>query len=70
MIDPSEVSALAELYDRYANAIERLSADRLLARRQFYARLEMLYERENAGVAYEAFRFEMVKRCKDYLKKN
>ncbi len=39
MIDLSEIAALAALYDRYANAIERLSPDRLLARRQFYARL-------------------------------
>jgi hypothetical protein len=70
MIDASEIAALAEYYDRYANALERLSPDRLLARRQFYARLEMLYERENAGAAYEAFRFEMVKRCKEYLRKN
>ena len=50
MIELSDVAALAELYDGYANAIQRLSADRLLARRQFYARLELLYERENAGV--------------------
>jgi hypothetical protein len=70
VIDTSDIAALAGLYDRYANAIERLSPDRLQARRQFYARLEMLYERENAGVTYEAFRFEMVKRCKEYLRKN
>ncbi len=70
MIDLSEIAALAALYDRYANAIERLSPDRLLARRQFYARLGMLYEREKAGVTYEAFRFEMVKCCKEYLRKN
>ena len=70
MIELAEFAALAELYDRYANAIERLSEDRLLARRQFYARLEMLYESENAGMTYDTFRFAMVKRCKEYLKKN
>jgi hypothetical protein len=70
VIDPSEIAALAEVYDRYANAIERASPDRLLARRQFYARVEMLYERESAGLSYEAFRFEMVRRCKEYLKQN
>ncbi len=70
MIQPADIVALAEMYDRYANAIERLSPDRLLARRQFYARLEMLYERERATVSYEAFRFEMIKRCKEYLRKN
>ena len=70
MIDPSEIAGLAELYDRYANAIERLSEDRLRARRQFYARLEMLYEREGTGVDYNEFRFEAVKLCKEFLRKN
>jgi hypothetical protein len=32
---------LAEFYDRYANGLERISPDRLEARRQFYARLEI-----------------------------
>jgi hypothetical protein len=46
VIDPSDIASLAELYDRYANALERLSSDRLAARRQFFARLEFLHERE------------------------
>ena len=70
MIVPGEIAALAELYDHYANALERTAPERLRARRQFYARLETLYDREARDVAYEAFRFEMVKRCKEYLKKN
>jgi hypothetical protein len=70
MIHPDDLANLAELYDRYANAIERLSPDRLLARRQFFARLETLHAREGAGVDFEAFRHEMVKRCKEYLMKN
>ncbi len=70
MISLSEISGLAELYDQYANGIERMSPERQQARRQFYARLEMLYEQEGRGVTYEAFRFEAVKLCKEYLKKN
>ena len=70
MISPGEIVALAELYDRYANAFERTSPDRLQARRQFYARLEMLYELEGKGLAYDAFRFEAVKLCKEFLRKN
>jgi hypothetical protein len=38
MIGPEEIAALAEFYDRYANAFERSSPDRLTARRQFFAR--------------------------------
>ena len=70
MIEVAEIAALAELYDHYAHALERQSPDRQQARRQFHARLEMLYEREHAGVPYETFRFEMVRRCKAYLTKN
>ena len=70
MIDAGDIAKLAELYDRYANAFERLSPDRLQARRQFFARLETLYQQEGAIVEFEVFRFELVKRCKEYLMKN
>jgi hypothetical protein len=70
MISPEEIAALAQFYDRYANAFERTSPDRLLARRQFYARLEMLYEREGRVVTYDIFLFEMVKHCKEFLRRN
>jgi len=70
MIDPEEIAKLAELYDRYANALDRKSPDRATARRQFFARLESLYQQEGSELAYEAFRFEAVKRCREYLRKN
>lgn len=70
MIGGEEIAALSELYDRFANAFERTSPDRLQARRQFFARLEMLYEREGKEVSYDAFRLEMVRLCKEYLRKN
>jgi len=67
MIDASEVAALAVLYDRYANAFERLSPDRLVARRQFFARFGIALSTEGADVDFDAFRFEIVKRCKEYF---
>jgi len=70
VIDAGDIAKLAELYDRYANAFERLSPDRLRARRLFFARLETLYQQEGAAVDFESFRFELVKRCKEYLTKN
>lgn len=70
MIDLDEIARLAELYDRYANALDRKSPDRALARRQFLARIESLYQQEGTAVSYEAFRFEIVKRCKAHLQKN
>ncbi len=70
MITPEEVAALAVVYDRFANALERTSSDRLQARHEFYARLQRLYDAEGSRVAYDAFRFEAVKLCKEYLRKN
>jgi hypothetical protein len=70
MIGAGEIAALAGLYDRYANAFERTSPDRLQARRQFHARLETLYGQEGRDVNYEFFRFEMVRLCKEYIKRN
>ena len=70
MIHAEDIAALADLYDRFANALERTAPDRLLARRQFYARLELLYEQEGRQVSYDAFRLEMVKLCKEFLRKN
>ena len=70
MIGISELAALAELYDRYANALDPQSPDRERAKLQFLARIEMLYEQEGAGIDFRAFRLEMVRRCKEYLKKN
>ena len=70
MIEPPEIAALAELYDRYANALDRRSADRALARRQFNARLECFYVQEGGAINFEAFRYELVKQCKAFLKQN
>ena len=50
MIDAGDIAKLADLYDRYANAFERLSPDRLQARRQFFARLDTLYQQQGAGL--------------------
>ena len=60
MISPADIAALAELYDLYANAFERSSPGRLQARRQFYARLEMLHV-ENAMNLKTAVQFHRSK---------
>ena len=65
MIQPDEIAGLAESYDRYANALDRRSPDRALAKRQFNARLEFLYEQEGLAIDFDAFRYELVKQCKE-----
>jgi hypothetical protein len=70
MIEPEDLAKLAEFYDQYANALDRQSPERAAARRQFLARLESLYQQEASGITFDTFRFETVKRCKEYLRKN
>ena len=70
MIDVSEVGNLAELYDRYANALDPITPESKQAKRQFYARLDALYQQAGEGANFDAFRLELVRRCKEYLRKN
>jgi hypothetical protein len=70
MIDLQEIASLAEFYDAYANALNIDSLERETAKRQFYARLSFLYEREGTDVEFGTFRLEMVRHCKEYLKRN
>lgn len=70
MIDAREIGKLAGLYDRYANALDPLTPECQTAKRQFYARLDALYQQFAEGVEFDAFRLEAVRLCKEYLRKN
>jgi hypothetical protein len=70
MIDVGEIGKLAELYDRYANALDPTTPESKQAKRQFYARLDALYLQAGQGTEFDAFRLELVHRCKEYLRKN
>ena len=70
MIDRDELAELAGLYDRYANGLDPLAPEWASARRRFFAVLDRLHHREGTGLSFETFRFEMVVRCKEYLRKN
>jgi hypothetical protein len=70
MIAPGELAALAEVYDRYARALDPLSAESEEAGRQFWVRLEGLHRRECPTQPFEEFRYQTVQRCKEYLRKN
>ena len=70
MIEVGDIGKLAELYDRYANALDPTTPESKQAKRQFCARLEALHQQAGEGAQFEAFRLEMVRHCKDYLRKN
>jgi hypothetical protein len=68
MIDQQEIASLAEFYDAYANALNIDSPERETAKRQFHARLSLFYEQEVKGIEFDAFRLEMIRHCKEYLR--
>jgi hypothetical protein len=71
MIDREELARLAAQYDRYAHALDPFSEEQLKAKRQFLAALEMLHVREGGqSLDFESFRYDLVRRCKEYLRKN
>jgi len=70
MIPGEQIARLAELYDRYNNALDPLSEDCLEARRIFAELATNLHTTHAADVSFLAFRYELVSRCRDYLRKN
>ncbi len=70
MIPPSRIAQLAELYDRYNNAFDPLSAGCNRARREFDELVASLHTAHAADVDFRQFRYELVQRCREYLRKN
>jgi hypothetical protein len=70
MISQERIAELAELYDRYNNSLDPFSDDCAAAKSRFLKLLDQLYAAQAADVDFNAFRFEAVKLCREYLRKN
>jgi len=70
MIPGSELEVLANLYDRFANALDPESADRDKAEELFWKKLGSLHCTHAPQCSYDDFRREAVKNCKKFLSKN
>jgi hypothetical protein len=70
MIPVEQLARLAERYDRYNNALDPFSEDCRKAKAQFDALAEDLHTARAVDVKFEDFRYELVKQCRDYLRKN
>jgi len=70
MIPTEEIAQLAELYDRFAHALDPFSEDSDQAEDDFYRKLEDLRCLYASGVEPRDFRREAVRQCKSYLRKN
>ena len=70
MIPAEEIAELAELYDRFAHALDPFSEDRDRAEHSFYVKLEHLRCLYAQQAESREFRREAVRQCKLFLKKN
>jgi len=61
---------LANLYDRYANALDPFSEDRSKARQKFKEKLADLHDAQAPTMVYDVFKIEVIKLLKAYLKRN
>ena len=70
MIPSEEIGELAELYDKFAHALDPFSEERDQAEDAFYRKLEHLRCGYAQQVNARDFRREAVRQCKLFLKKN
>ncbi len=70
MIPAEKIAELAELYDRFAHALDPFSEDRDKAEEAFYLKLDDLRRVYSAQIDPREFRREAVRQCKLFLKKN
>jgi hypothetical protein len=70
MVPAEEIADLAELYDRFAHALDPFSEDRDKAEDAFYLKLEHLRCVYAPRINSRQFTREAVRQCKLFLKKN
>ena len=70
MIPVEQIARLAELYDRFNNALDPASEDCRTAKRELDELVERLHATHAPDVSYLDFRYQLVSHCREYLRKN
>lgn len=70
MIPVEQIARIAELFDDYNNALDPLSESCQAAKRQFDESCSRLHTTHAADLKFLDFRYELVRQCRDYLRKN
>ena len=70
MISVDDIARLAPFYDRYNNALDPTSDDCLQAKTQFENMVCTLHVARAAEVTFAEFRYELIRHCRAYLRKN
>ena len=70
MISVEHIARLAGFFDRYNNALDPLSEDCRQAKEQFDELASSLHSTHAPEINFLDFRYELVRQCRDYLRKN
>ena len=70
MIPLDQIARLAEIYDQYNNALDPLSKAAEDAKRKFETFTANLHSAHAPEVEFSEFRYELVRHCREYLRKN
>jgi len=70
MIPVEQIARLAELYDRFNNALDPFSEECRKAKSELEASISNLHSTHASDVRYSEFRFELIRYCIEYLRKN
>jgi hypothetical protein len=70
MISVEHIARLAELFDRYNNALDPFSSDSRLAKQEFDDLADKLHAAHAPELNFLEFRYELVRQCREYLRKN
>ncbi|PWU19215.1 MAG: hypothetical protein C5B50_07130 [Verrucomicrobia bacterium] len=70
MISPETIAEMAELFDRFINALDPNSAEVRKAEEVFNAKASVLHGAHAADVQFRVFYYELLSQCRKYLAKN
>ena len=70
MIPVEQIAQLAELYDRFINALDPFSEDCSRAKAELETSITNLHSAHASDVTFSEFRYELIRNCREYLRKN
>ncbi len=70
MISKEAIAEMADLFDRFVNALDPNSPDAQRAEDLFNAKLYSMHSTHAPDVEFRAFRYELLSECRKYLSKN
>ena len=70
MISQETIAEVAELFDRFNNALDAGSPETQRAEHEFNAQVYALHSAHAPDIDFRLFRYELIAACRKYLAKN